>query len=256
MAERAAAALRSEHRKRGLPSPTENPSVVDLLKGISNIYGRPPRPVRPLTKRMLRRMLEGLTAQKPSILAMRTAWLALISFQITGRCGDIKRLEARDFVFTKDGSINIKFKRMKNVSVRRGFQVIMTPQNHRWCPVACTKNYFQKLGLSGRDVVLPVIYKRVSKGTVSFSVRKSAQASNASLRLHFRDALRAVGLDATDFGLHSPRRGSAQALLEGGFSAASINTRVGWRSPNMLGRYTCDSSVLQASQSAFLADLS
>jgi len=254
MAERAAAALRSEHRKRGLPSPTDNPSIVDLMKGIINTYGRPPRPVQALQRKTLAKILESLSCA-PSIMDLRTAWLALMSFQLTARCGDLKRLRVKDFKFDGDGCITICFKQLKNISVRRGFKVRVSPQTHKWCPVTFTKRYFKALGLQNHDVVLPVLYKRVRGKSVAFTVNRASVASNASLRLHFRDALRSVGVDATDYGLHSPRRGSAQALLEGGFDPASINTRVGWKSPQMLGRYTADSALLQHRQSTFLAQL-
>jgi len=254
MAERASAAVRSEHRRRNLPSPTDDPGIVDLMKGISRMYGRPPRPVAPLTRLQLKLMLEQLDSGPNTFLAARTAWVALLCFQMSSRCGDLKRLRVHDFDFQRNGDLIVRFKQLKNVSVRHGFRVKIQPHQGNWCPVQFTKDYFRFLSLTAGDFVTPVIYRRVNKssGQVSFSVAPSRQASNASLRLHFRDALRAAGFFADDHGLHSPRRGSVQALQEGGFSASDINNRVGWKSASMLPLYTSDSGFILNRQSRCL----
>jgi len=253
MTDRASAALRSEHRQRNLVSPTDDPGIRELMKGVANRYGQPPHSVRPLTPQLLRDLLRGLVSPRPTSLAMRTAWLALFSYQITGRCGDIKKLRAKDLTFQEDGSLTVTFRNLKNVPVKRGFRVAVHPQSGSWCPVYCTKKYLRKLRLKGRDWLLPVIYKRKRKGRIVFSVNPRAQASNAALRLHFRDALRGVGVeDATEFGLHSPRRGSTQALRDAGFSAADINYRVGWKSAGMMSLYTRDAPSVQAGLSKTL----
>jgi len=241
MCTRASAAIRAEHRLRNLDSPTDLPAIKDLMKGIANTYGRPPKQVTPLSKGNLKRMLEGLVSAKPSVLQERTAWLALLSFQLASRCGDMKKLQVHHFVFHSDGSMTVNFPYLKNIPVSKGFKMKVAPQEGNWCPVHCTKKYFKHLGLKGPDTVLPVIAKRVFRDAVQFVIFRRKPASNASLRLHFRDALRAVQLPAEDFGLHSPRRGAATTLKDSGFSDSDLMSRIGWKSASMVSLYTSHS---------------
>jgi len=253
MCTRTAAAVRAEHRRRHYPSPTDIPAVKDLMKGIANTYGRPPRQVAPLMKMDLQKMLLGLVSSKPTLVQERTAWLALLSFQLAARCGDMKKLQVHHFRFMADGSMIVKFPYLKNVPVYRGFQTRVFPQKGNWCPVRCTRKYFKHLGLKGDDFVLPVISKRMYADAVQFVILRRQLASNASLRLHFRDALRSVHLCAENFGLHSPRRGAATILKESGFSDEELMSRIGWKSSSMVTLYTSHSKKTHATMSQSLA---
>jgi len=253
MCTRTAAAVRAEHRRRHFASPTDIPAIKDLMKGIANTYGRPPRQVAPLMKNDLTRMLMGLVSAKPTPIQERTAWLALLSFQLAARCGDMKKLQVHHFRFLPDGSMSVNFPYLKNIPVNRGFQVKVSPQGGNWCPVVCTRKYFRHLGLKGADFVLPVVAKRVFANAVQYVVFRRKLASNASLRLHFRDALRSVKIHAEDFGLHSPRRGAATELKEAGFSDAELMSRIGWKSSSMVPLYTSHSKKSHASMSQSLA---
>jgi len=253
MTTRASAAIRAEHRRRNMESPTESPGVVDLMKGIINAHGRPPRQVEPLSKRTLLALLQSLVSDQPSPIDKRTAWLALFCFQVAGRCGDVIKLQVEHFSFQKNGDMVVKFPSLKNVSVSQGFQTIVVPQEGRWCPVRCTKKYFKSLRLSGADFVVPVIAKRVDKfKNLHYLVTRSKAASTAALRLHFRDALRNIGENAEDYGLHSPRRGAVAQLHDAGFSPEDIMIRVGWKTNLMVPLYASQAVVKQKRQSAVL----
>jgi len=254
MTNRAAAALRSAHRRRNMASPTDLAGVKDLLKGVANRYGRPPHSVLPLTASLLSNLLRALMSRKPSAVQMRTAWVALFTYQATARCGDVKHLQVKHLTFAPTGELIVKFPKLKNVPVSRGFRVTIYPQSGRWCPVRCTKKYIKSLRLKPVDFLVPVIYKRMRHGKAHYSVSPRRVASNAALRLHFRDALRAAKVeDATAFGLHSPRRGATLALREAGVSAEDISYRVGWKSRGMVSHYTRDAASVQSRQSQILA---
>jgi len=252
MCVRVSAAIRAAHRVRNLATPTDSPAMLELMKGITRTYGKPPTQVAPLSKDMLRKLLRHLWAQGLDPVQERSAWLALLSFQMTARCGDIKKLQKKHFVFLKDGSMKVTFPSLKNIPVNKGFVVRVAAQQGRWCPVAFTKSYFENMGLGQDDFVLPVIKKRLYKNAMQFIVSKKQVASNGALRLHFRNALRDIGLSAGNFGLHSPRRGSATALAEGGFSAADLKSRVGWKSDAMVALYTSNSKKRHVSISRCL----
>jgi len=254
MTSRASAAIRAEHRRRNLLSPTESPGVVDLMKGIANAHGRPPRQVEPLSKATLLVLLESLVSSQPSPIAKRTAWLALFCFQVAGRCGDVTKLQVKHFTFREDGDLVVKFPSLKNKSVSQGFQTIVVPQEGRWCPVRCTRKYFKSLGLSGSDFAVPMIAKRVDRHQkLHYLTTRSRAASNAALRLHFRDALRQIGENAEDYGLHSPRRGAVAELHDAGFSPEDIMIRVGWKTNLMVPLYASGAVVKQRRQSAVLS---
>jgi len=238
MCVRAGAAIRAAHRVRGWATPTDHPSMSDLMKGIANSYGKPPTQVQPLSKALLKALLESLVSERPNALQERTAWLALLAFQMTARCGDMKRLKVKDFTFHQDGSMSVHFPLLKNIPVYKGFNVKVASQNSRWCPIRCTKKYFKHLGLRRGDSVLPVISRRVYSDADRFVISRDRVASNAALRFHFRNALRDIGVEADKFGLHSPRRGSAGALQEAGFTPDQLMSKVGWKTPAMVSLYT------------------
>jgi len=254
MTSRASAAIRAEHRRRNLYSPTESPGIVDLMKGVANAHGRPPRQVEPLSKGLLLALLQSLVSEDPSPIVMRTAWLALFCYQVAGRCGDVMKLRVRHFFFQRNGDLVVKFPSLKNVSVSEGFQTIVARQGGKWCPVKCTKKYFKALQLSSSDFVLPIISKRVDKAKkLHFIITRSRVASSAALRLYFRDALRGIGENAEDFGLHSPRRGAIAALHDAGFSPEDIMIRVGWKSNLMVPLYASQAVTKQKQQSNVLS---
>jgi len=77
-------------------------------------------------------------------------------------------------------------------------------------------------------------------------------ASGSALLRALRQAFTDIGMSGDQFGQHSFRRGAAIALREAGHQDSTINDRVGWRSSEMLSRYTRDAQSHQASASRSL----
>jgi len=247
---KAASAIAAKHRRLGFIPPNSHPKIGELIKGVKRLYGRPYKQATPLEASDVARMVRRLLSGNPTPVQWRTAWSSLIAFQAASRVGDLSKLRVRNIVFLRDGSLQLQFPCLKNIPNTRGFTCsIAADRGSDLCPVSVTERYLAALSLRGDHFVLPQI---ASLRSGAFSVRPSSTASAQALLRAIRSALSDIGMPGHEFGQHSFRRGAAIALREAGHEDSTINDRVGWRSSEMLSRYTRDSQTRQSGASRSL----
>jgi hypothetical protein len=95
-ADKLAAAIAYEHRRRFLPSPTAHESFKMLMASIRRRHSGERTPAEPLTLDMLRKMIDyllsaphGRDGQLAEISLWRTVWRIMIEFYTLGRWSDV-----------------------------------------------------------------------------------------------------------------------------------------------------------------------
>lgn len=125
-ADKLAAAIAYEHRRRFLPSPTSHESFKLLMSSIRRNHSKDCSPAEPLTLDMLRRMTaylfssaHGRDGQLASISLWRTIWRVTLEFYTLGRWSDIVRLRRSSisFVSTPRPHMTVQFVGGKNDQV-------------------------------------------------------------------------------------------------------------------------------------------
>ena len=98
-ADKLAAAIAFEHRRRFYPSPTSHESFKLLMSSIRRRHSGNRTPAEPLTLDMQRRMIDyllsashGRDGQLADVTLWRTVWRIVIEFYTLGRWSDVSRL--------------------------------------------------------------------------------------------------------------------------------------------------------------------
>lgn len=231
------AAIGALHNFHAFPNPCTSVSVRLILQGAKRCFGKPPVQKRPMKKEDLRKLLNHWLSESVrhgSLLDWRSAWLESTLYHASARWSDIAKLRVKNFQIS-DRDMTIVFNQRKNDQLHRGHSITIHASNSTFCPVALTKRYFRVLGPEYTGFVIPRIWKVGDK----FRLDGSISATYQSCRKEQAAGLRGVGLDPTEYGLHSGRIGSSVILRNASFSMNAISRRVGW-APNSSSvfRYT------------------
>ena len=237
------AAVSWAHDKACLPSPSSDQLVQQVVNAAKRSLARTPQRKEPFSKHHIVQMLE-LLAEKQSITDLRTAVMIAIGFSGMLRWSDMHILQWKDIQIIGD-YLELQLSKRKNDQFRNGTTVRIARQcSSHICPVNLVHEYGQRIRHKQHDFVLSNI--RRTKGG-KFKAVGRLTYSNA--RTLLKQAMNAVGLEASAFGLHSLRSGGATAAAAGGISERLIKKHGGWKS-EAVQAYIKDSlnDCLKASQ--------
>ncbi len=245
-AETLSAAISYEHRKVFLPTPTQHPSHLLLMKSIRRNYSRDRTPAAPVTKRLLHRMIDhlfkdlhGVGALRAPVTLWRTVWRLLLQFHTLSRFADLIDLKVSSlkFVMRPEKHMLITFGKLKNDQYSEGSTKLVASNlsSTKYCPVLLTQLYLERLGVGYRGYLIPRVRLDLCKiqqadGSVPLSYTTALE--------DFRDLLTLLGENASSYSEHSGKRGGASAAAEAGMSATELQRFGGWRSANMAAKYT------------------
>ena len=259
--EKLIAAIAFEHRRQFLPSPSENPTIGLLLRGIRRRFSVERHPKKPLTHDLLRRMVDSLhrpehgrDGLRAPIALWRTVWRAHMEFYTLGRFDDIIRLR-HDSVFIRfepQPHLLVKFMGGKTDIFSEGSERIICGHcpPSLYCPVKLTELYFRRLGHDYAGYLVP--RTRSIPGTVVADPDHPVSYTTALQDL--RDLLAQLGCNPTDYGEHSGKRGGATAAAASGISADSLQRLGQWKSNRMPLKYTDLDTANRLRLSSFLKD--
>ena len=105
-AETLSASISYEHRKAFLPTPTQHPSHLLLMKSIRRKYSRERTPAAPVSKKLLHKMVDflfkdshGVDAIRAPLTLWRTVWRLIIQFHTLSRFADLIDLKVSALKF-------------------------------------------------------------------------------------------------------------------------------------------------------------
>jgi hypothetical protein len=145
-------------------------------------------------------------------------------YHAAARWSDLAELKREHFSLVED-AMYVFFPKRKNNQYKEGHHVKIAASSSLFCPVRLTKMYFAILGRDYGGYVLPRMQRA---GADKYTVFKDTTATYQSCRAEQIVGRNSVGLDHTQYGLHSGRIGSTVILRKAKFSMSAIGRRVGW----------------------------
>lgn len=234
------AAIARAHRDAKLLSPTENPEIRRLLRGIRREKRVAPSRARPLMTRDVRSIVAKLPG---SLIGLRDRALCLLGFAGALRRSELVALDVSDLEFQRDGII-VTLRRSKTdqegAGMTRGVPFGGNPET---CPVRAVRDWLDHSASTSGPV-----FRAISKGGRLGPTRLSDRA--VSLILKRRAA--AAGLDADRISGHSLRAGFATQAAENEVPEAEIQRQTGHRSIAVLRSYVRHGTIFTRNAAARL----
>ena len=244
-AEKVAASISFEHRRRFEISPTSHPSFTLLMKSIRKNYSSPRQPKSPITKEMIRQFLDhlygdphGRDGQLAPLPLWRTVFRVCLEFYTLGCFSDIAGLTTDSLRFVSDPTphLIVHFCGGKNDLYSEGSErlIASNPEEPFYCPIRLARLYLYRLGPSYSGFLIPRCLGGYSPTVPDPRRRLSYTTALEDLR----QLLCQLGYDPTSFGEHSGKRGGATAAAASGLNTAQLQRLGGWRSSQMPAKYT------------------
>ena len=216
-------ALRHEHARVGVPSPTDSPEVRALMRQLqrgvipakidrSGRVRTPPkqkesRQARPLTRALLARMLDAMGANP---LDRRDRCLLLLGFGAALSRSTLIALDLGDVSFTNDAmllAVRESVRDPSNGAERR--RVIAVPRTgHELCAARATSEWIHHAQLDGQDGPLIRRFDRAGNPT-------PYRLEAAYLGAVMKRRIKAVGVDPAPFSSLSLKRGKRAEVVRG-----------------------------------------
>ena len=220
---RRAAAVAHMHRAAGFDSPSTNPAVREVLRGIRHTLGTAPQSKAPATADLIARMLAACPA---TMIGRRDQ--ALIAFGFAGafRRSELLALAVADLLEVPDG-LRVVIRRSKTDQAGEG-QEIAIPRGTYLRPVETLQTWLAAAAISDGPLFRPV-----SKGG---RVGAAPLGGDGFVRALKRRAAEA-GLDPAGFSGHSLRAGFLTSAAEAGADVLKMAEVSRHRSMDTVRRY-------------------
>jgi integrase len=220
---RRAAAIAHHHRAAGFDSPTTNPAVREVLRGIRHTLGAAPETKTPATHDLIARML---AACPTTLIGLRDR--ALIAFGFAGafRRSELLALDMADLTALEDG-LRVVIRRSKTDPDAQGHEIAI-PRGTHLRPVEALHAWLAAAAIDTGPVFRPV--------TKAGAVGPAPLGADGFVRALKRRAA-AAGLDPAGFAGHSLRAGFLTSAAEAGADVLKMAEVSRHRSMDTLRRY-------------------
>lgn len=250
------AAIRSEHLKNKLPTPTMGENVRETLNGIRRDESHGPQDKKlALTIPQLAKMCDVCP---PGPIGTRDRAMLLIGFDGAFRRSNLIDLTIGDITFP-EGNVRIWIKRGKTDQQGKGRAIIMTPsEDPSICPVRAMSAWLEMLKVSVGDDKDQKIFTltRQAKESARTSFDKGAvpvRITDKGVTSHYvacmvKARAEQAGLDAqtiADLSAHSLRAGFVTAAIKAGKRQDKIMEVTGHKDIKTLAGYMRDLDVLE-----------
>lgn len=226
------AAIGQAHVALGLPSPTADPAIGVLMRGIRRHNGVAQRQAKPLTRKLLRHIVRSMGAD---LLACRDRALLLLGFAGAFRRSELVALDVEDLDWSKAGLL-VTVRRSKTDQEQRGRTVAIPAVSGPSCPVTALQRWLQSAGI----IEGPVFRRFDVHGKLTANRLQSAFVSHV-----VKSRLKAIGIDATTYSAHSLRAGLVTEAARAGVPGWKIRQQTGHRSETTLARYIRDAQLFE-----------
>lgn len=214
---RRAATIAFVHRTQQLPDPTKHPGVKETMAAIANTRGTDQKQAAPLVQRLADRIVDRST---DGLKAARDLALVLIGRDLLARASELVSLNVEAITWQDNDTALVSMRRHKTEKEARPY--LIGEEAARALRVWLT--------LSG--ITAGALWRSVTKGPPGY-LKPGA--------LGVRDVGRIVkALAGKKYSAHSLRRGMAHDMVAIGLETGVIMQAGGWKSPQMIARYTQD----------------
>lgn len=215
--------IRKAHRLLGLDDPTRDEDVNLAMRRVRRSKTSRPRQAKGMTRDYLEIFL---SVQPDTPWGLRNRAMLSLGYDILARRSELTALWADDLIWQSDGTMSVLVRRSKTDQFGKG-------------RVAFTSLRSAKLvdaWLAWRPHEIGPLFCPIYQ-----NVAIDRSLSDTTVKDIIKQSARAAGLDpsiAAAFSGHSMRVGAAQDLLTAGHSTGAIMRAGGWKSAEVLYRYT------------------
>lgn len=245
-------ALKFTHNINGLDDPTTNFLVKSMFETAHRLCKVTVNKKSPVDIKHIHALYEALVHNSISLLDFRTMIVCLLGFCGFMRYSEIVAIRRYDILFCR-GFLKIFIEKSKTDIYRDGKWLYISACDSKCCPVANLQLYLAKA-----DIIDPHSDQFIIRAVTKFPKKKleklretNKPLSYTSAREWFLHAVKKLGLNVKDFGLHSLRSGGASAAANAGVSDRLFKRHGRWRSETVKDGYVQDdvSALLLVSQS-------
>ncbi|XP_033728368.1 integrase/recombinase xerD homolog [Pecten maximus] len=219
------------HKIAGFQDPCSDFLVQSVRLSGKRILSCPVKKKEPITPDILNKLVDKYGNAEASLKDLRLISMCLVGFAGFLRFSEIVNIKYSDISF-EDSFMVIFISRSKTDKFNAGSSVVIAATHNKTCPVEMLKRNLVKGNFSHFSNDL-YIFSQVClcKSEKQFRLRaKNVRLSYTRAREILLEALEAVGLDKTLFGVHSLRSGGATAAAAAGVSDRLFKKHGRWKS--------------------------
>ncbi len=207
------------HRAAGLETPTTTEIVKLAIKRVTKGRARQQQAAalnRPLVDQIIKGMGDRL-------IDLRDKALISVAYDTLCRRSELVALDVDCITITDDGTGTVLIRRTKTDQAGAGSVRFIA---HDTCQHLIA-------WIEAAEIGDGAVFRAVSKGGVINGRLDGSEVSRI-----FKRCVRAAGVDPADISGHSSRVGAAQDLVAADLGVAEVMQAGGWKSPQMVARYT------------------
>jgi integrase len=229
---RYAASIAALHRAAKVEDPTKDEIVRTALRRIARAKGTRQRQAAPLNRPILERLL---AAAGGGLRGIRDRALIAVAYDTLCRRSELAALNLEDVAFAEDGTGTVLVRKSKTDQAGAGMTRFLAADTcghlRAWLEAARPAPIREMV--DGRELDASPVFRGLHHAR---RLRTRLDAEEVA-RIYKRLA-RLAGVPADGISGHSTRVGAAQDLTAAGFGLAEVMQAGGWKSGEMVARYT------------------
>ena len=194
----------------------------------------------PVTADIMKMLFQRFDTSDSTLKDLRLLAMCSLSYAGFLRYDELSNLKANNLTFSED-YLDIFVEKSKTDCYRNGKNVLIAKLNNQYCPVSILQRY---ISLAGIDLLSDMFLFRslsfLKKSNTFILRKKNVKLSYTKAREVVRSALASLGLNMSDYRLHSLRSGGATSACNFGISDRLFIAHGRWKSENAKDGYVCE----------------
>ena len=231
------------HNLAGLIDPCLSSLVKQVKEGAVRETSKPVTKKDPISPQHLLLLVHNLAKENCTLYDLRTVTMCLLGFAGFLRFSEIANIKASDIAFY-DRHVSIFISHSKTDRYKQGSYVDIAKTSSLTCPVTMLQRYIDCADIHVDTDVY--IFRQLSylKKSDTYILRTSNKPiSYTRSREIVLAAFESIGLDKSNFGLHSLRSGGATAANAAGISGRLFKKHGRWKSEKAKDGYVRENIV-------------
>ena len=236
------------HKKVGCSNPIDHPFVAQAMAGLKRIVAGPSKKKQTIESHHVRTLIQSHGHLRASLPDLQMVSLITLGFCAFLRWSELCALRACDLEFCSS-HMSVVLHSRKNDQFRQGSVVKVARLASNSCPVTLLELSLKR----GDHEPLQPLFCLCQKTGTGFKLRRTP-LSYSRAREQFHRMISELGLESSNFGLHSLRSGGASQAARGGVFGRLWRRHGGWRSVKAADGYVEESldNTLMVSRSLAL----
>ena len=197
-----------------VPNPLDNACCRSMIECAKRTRSLPVSKKKPVDADVVKSIIDRFSAEGASLKDLRIAALTSLGFAGFFRFNELANIQP-NHIFFHEQFVKIFVPKSKTDVYREGNYVYISKLESNYCPVAILRRYIQAADMDVSSQ-LP-LFRPLTKKKLGYSLR-NGKLSYTRCREIFKEALKDVGYDPKDYGLHSLRSGGVTSVVSNDLS--------------------------------------